>query len=154
TPANYVLYNVGDSISLAPELSWNHELGWRFTREDMALSATLFYITFKDRQLSTTNSDGDYEMINVGDVTNKGLELEWSGLLTYNFNYYTSHTYTESEQKDDIISSNAPLPTAGKQLANVPKNMFNANLGYDNGRFYSNLTGKYVGAFYGDLTND
>ncbi len=42
TPPNYVLYNVGDSLSTKPELSWNHELGWRFQQEDMLLSATLF----------------------------------------------------------------------------------------------------------------
>jgi iron complex outermembrane receptor protein len=154
TPANYVLYNAGDSISLAPELSWNQEVGWRFTDDDMALSATLFHISFKDRQVSSTNPDGDYEMLNVGTVVNKGLELEWSGLLPHNFNYYTSYTYTDSEQKDEVITRNTPLPTAGKQLANVPKNMFNASVGWDNQRFYANAVGKYVGAYYGDLTND
>ena len=154
TPPNYVLYNVGDSLSLAPELSWNQELGWRYNTDAMSLSATLFHISFTDRQVSSTNADGDFEMINVGDVVNKGLELEWSGLLPHNFNYYTSYTYTESEQKDDIISRSSPLPTDGKQLANVPKNMFNASLGYDDGRFYGNVVGKYVGAYYGDLMND
>lgn len=154
TPPNYVLYNVGDSISTKPELSWNQELGWRFTKDDMALSATLFHISYRDRQLSTTNSDGDYEMLNVGSVVNKGLELEWSGLLPYNFNYYTSYTYTDSEQKDDITIRNRNLPTAGKQLANVPKNMLNASIGWDNKRYYANIAGKYVGSYYGDLTND
>ena len=41
-------------------------------------------------------------MLNVGSVVNKGLELEWSGLLPYNFNYYTSYTYTSAEQQDDV----------------------------------------------------
>ncbi len=106
TPSNYVLYDTAESISLAPELSWNQELGWRYTDKNTALSATLFHIAFKDRQLSTTNTDGDYEMINVGTVVNQGLELEWSGLLPHNFNYYTSYTYTDSTQKDDIVSKN------------------------------------------------
>ncbi|MCZ7018867.1 TonB-dependent receptor domain-containing protein, partial [Salmonella enterica] len=118
TPPNYVLYNKGDSVSLKPELSWNQELGWRFTEDDVALSATLFYISFKDRQLSTTDLNGDYAVINVGKVDNKGLELEWSGLLPHNFNYYASYTYTQSEQKDNLLSKNVLLPTAGKQLAN------------------------------------
>ncbi|MBB1174717.1 TonB-dependent receptor domain-containing protein, partial [Klebsiella pneumoniae] len=55
TPPNYVLYNVGDSLSTKPELSWNHELGWRFQQEDMLLSATLFYMRYSDRQISTTD---------------------------------------------------------------------------------------------------
>lgn len=154
TPPNYVLYNKGDSLSLKPELSWNQELGWRYTEDAMALSATLFYITFKDRQLSTTDLNGDFVMANVGSVNNKGLELEWSGLLPHNFNYYASYTYTQSEQQDDFVSKNALLPTSGKQLANVPKNMFNLVFGYDDSRFYGNIAGKYVGSFYGDLTNN
>ena len=154
TPPNYVLYNVGDSINTKPELSWNHELGWRFQREDMLLSATLFYMRYSDRQISTTNADGDFEMMNIGSVESKGMELEWSGKLPYNFNYYTSYTYTDSEQKDDISIRNKNLPTAGKQLANVPKNMLNASIGWDNKRYYANIAGKYVGSYYGDLTND
>ncbi|QIH06290.1 MULTISPECIES: TonB-dependent receptor [unclassified Pseudomonas] len=154
TPPNYVLYNKGDSISLKPELSWNQELGWRYSEDNMALSATLFYITFKDRQISTTDLNGDYVVANVGEVKNRGLELEWSGLLPHNFNYYASYTYTKSEQMDDLTNKNVLLPTSGKQLVNVPENMFNLSLGYDDSRYYGNVVGKYVGAFYGDLTND
>lgn len=154
TPPNYVLYNKGDSISLKPELSWNQELGWRYSEEAMALSATLFYIQFKDRQISSTDLNGDYVVTNVGKVDNKGLELEWSGLLPHNFNYYASYTYTRSEQKNDLINKGVLLPTSGKQLTNVPENMFNLSLGYDDTRFYGNVVGKYVGSYYGDLTND
>ncbi|MDP1068915.1 TonB-dependent receptor domain-containing protein, partial [Klebsiella pneumoniae] len=43
-PQNYVLYDKGlDSINSKPETSWNHELGWRFTGDDMTVAATLFY---------------------------------------------------------------------------------------------------------------
>ncbi|AKL44116.1 TPA: TonB-dependent receptor [Serratia marcescens] len=155
TPPNYVLYNVGDSLSTKPELSWNHELGWRFQQEDMLLSATLFYMRYSDRQISTTNSAGDYEMMNIGNVENKGLELEWSGQLPHNFNYYTSYTYTESKQKSDIVSNGGlPLPTSGKEVPNVPKNLLNMTLGYDDGLYYGSVSGKYVSSFYGDLTND
>ena len=88
-------------------------------------------------------------------MESKGLELEWSGKLPYNFNYYTSYTYTHSEQKDDIVSNGGhPLPTAGKTVPNVPKNMLNASLGYDDGLYYGSFGGKYVSSFYGDLTND
>ncbi len=155
TPPNYVLYNKGDSISLKPELSWNQELGWRFATEDVALSATLFYLQFKDRQVSSYNvAAGDYEMLNVGKVINKGVELELSGLLPHDFNYYASYTYTESEQQDDLLYRGVNLPTEGKTVAGVPKNMFNASLGWDDGRYYSNIVGKYVGKQYGDMTND
>lgn len=158
-PQNYALYDKGaGSIDLEPETSWNHELGWRYSGGDMTLAATLFYMDFKNRQVSSKDINGDSADINVGAVTNKGLELEWSGLLPHHFNYYTSYTYTKAEQQDDMTVYNAGqailLPTSGKQFANVPKNMLAANIGYDDGRFYGTFGGKYTSKLYGDLTND
>src|SRR5476651_1651230 len=158
-PQNYVLYDKGvGSLDSKPELSWNQELGWRYTGEDMTLAATLFYMQFKNRQLTSLDSNGDSADINAGTVINKGLELEWSGKLPHNFNYYTSYTYTSSEQQDDltVYSAGKPivLPTSGKQFANVPKNMLAANIGYDDGRFYGTFGGKFTSKLYGDLTND
>lgn len=154
TPPNYVLYNVGDSISLKPELSWNNELGWRYQTEDMALSATLFYLKFKNRQVSSRDEAGNYEMLNVGEVENRGLELQFSGLLPHNFNYYTAYTYTEAEQQNDTMYYGVLVPTKGKQVAGVPKNLFTLSLGYDDGRYYGNVAGRFVDNQYGDLTND
>ncbi len=60
-------------------------------------------------------------MMNIGNVENKGLELEWSGQLPHN-STTTSYTYTESKQKSDIVSNGGlPLPTSGKEVPNVPK---------------------------------
>ncbi|MDO9345103.1 MAG: TonB-dependent receptor [Pseudomonas sp.] len=158
-PQNYVLYDKGaGSIDAKPETSWNHELGWRYTDDDMTVAATLFYMQFKDRQVSSRDINGDFADINAGSVNNSGLELEWSGLLPNHFSYYTSYTYTKAEQQDDLTVYNAGkailLPTSGKQFANVPKNMLAANIGYDDGRFYGTFGGKYTSKLYGDLTND
>jgi len=158
-PQNYVLYDKGvGSIDSKPETSWNQELGWRYTRPDMTLAATLFYMQFKNRQLSSQDVNGDSADINAGTVINKGLELEWSGLLPHNFNYYTSYTYTRATQQDDLTVFNKgvaiTLPTAGKQFANVPTNMLAANIGYDNGKYYGTFGGKLTSKLYGDLTND
>ncbi len=103
-----MLYDKGvDSINSKPETSWNHELGWRFTGDDMTVAATLFYMQFKDRQVSSKDVNGDFADINAGSVNNSGLELEWSGLLPHHFNYYTSYTYTKAEQQDDLTVYNA-----------------------------------------------
>lgn len=154
TPQNYVLYNKGDSISLAPEMSWNHELGYRFQNEDMLLSASLFYMRYSNRQISSSLPDGSYEMINAGNVESKGLQLEWGGNLPHNFNYYTSYTYTDSEQKQDVEYKGVAMPTSGKQLPNVPKSLLNLSLGYDDGLYYGSVSSKYVSSFYGDMANN
>lgn len=154
TPQNYVLYNSGDSISLDPEITWNNELGYRFQTKDMLFSATAFYMNYKNRQLSSRTVDGDYEMINVGKVETKGVEFEWSGNLPYNFNYYLSYSYTDAKQKDNIRAYGVSLPTEGKQVPGSSKNALTATLGYDNGRYYGNFTGRYLSSFYGDMTNN
>lgn len=158
-PQNYVLYDPGTgSIDSKPETSWNHELGWRYTEQDMTLAATLFYLQFKDRQVSSKDVNGDFADINAGAVDNSGLELEWSGLLPHHFNYYTSYTYTRAKQKDDLTVFNngaaIELPTSGKQFTNVPKNMLAANIGYDDGSYYGTFGAKLTSKLYGDLTND
>lgn len=153
-PQNYVLYNADDSISLKPELSVNNELGWRYQTQDMLLSATVFNMHYKNRQISSQNGGGDDVMINAGKVDSRGVELEWSGNLPYNMNYYTSYSYTDSEQKGMAVKKGVYLPTLGKQTPNTSKNVFTAGIGYDNRTWSWNLNGNYTGPFYGDLTND
>jgi len=154
TPQNYALYNTGDSISTKSELSWNNELGWRYQSNNINYSATLYHLAFTNRQISTKNSDNQYIMKNIGKVVNSGIELELSGLLPKNFNYYASYTYTKSEQKNDISSNGVTLPTKGNQVAGVPKHILNLMLGYDNGVYYGSLAEHIVGKQYGDMTNE
>lgn len=158
-PQNYALYDASeDSINLKPETSWNQELGWRFVEPGLTLSTSLFYMQFQNRQVSSKDASGDATDINAGDVDNYGVEMEWSGLLPHDFNYYTSYTYTRAKQKDDLQVYNngvlVTLPTAGKQSPNVPRHMLAANIGYDNGRYYGTFGAKLTSKLYGDMTND
>lgn len=154
-PHRNALYDSAEeSIDAKEETSLNNELGWRYASDDMALSATLFYLKFKNRLASYQALTGEYLTTNIGEVENKGLELELSGLLPHNFNYYASYTYTEAEQQQNIVRYSTELPTKGKQVAGVPKNMFNLSLGYDDGRWYGNVVGKFVDNQFGDLTNN
>lgn len=153
-PQNYVLYYADDSISLDPEISINNELGWRYQTQKMLLSATLFNLHYKNHQLASQNSSGDDLMINAGTVNTKGIELEWSGKLPYNLNYYTSYTYTNSKEKDNLTHNGVVLPTAGKQTPNTSNNVLTAGLGYDDSKWMWNVKGNYASSFYGDMTND
>ena len=154
TPPNYVLYYADDSLSTPPEISVNNELGWRYQTQDMLLSATLFNLHYKNHEIFSKNTSGNDIMINAGTVDSKGVELEWSGKLPHNFNYYTSYTYTDSEQKDNIVRNSTTLVTSGKQTPNTSKNTLTASLGYDNNKWMWNTKANYVSSFYGDMTND
>lgn len=154
TPQNYVLYNSGDSLSLDPELSLNNELGWRYQTEKMLLSATLFNMGYKNRQISSQDASNDSIMINAGKVNSRGLELEWGGNFAKNFNYYLSYSYIDTEQKNNVTSRGVELPTKGKEIPNTSKNLLTASVGYDDNMWSWNFKGNYTGPFYGDMTND
>ncbi|MGL9733494.1 MAG: TonB-dependent receptor domain-containing protein [Symbiopectobacterium sp.] len=81
------------------------------------MSTSLFYIAFIDRQISSSNVDLEYEMINAGKVENKGIEAKLSGKLQHNFNYFASYTYTDTKKRDDIVINGSTLPTTGKRSA-------------------------------------
>lgn len=78
-PQNYVLYDPGTgSIDSKPETSWNHELGWRYTEQDMTLAATLFYLQFKDRQVSSKTSTATLPISTPVQSTTAG--WNWNGV--------------------------------------------------------------------------
>ncbi|MFC5472416.1 TonB-dependent receptor [Paraherbaspirillum soli] len=161
-PQNYTLFDFtalpnGTVVRKAdqkPETAWSQELGWRYSTERAALSTTLFYIDFRNRQAQMSDVDGTKFNYNVGQVINKGLELEGSYALTKTVNAYGSYSYTSSVQQENFLNNGTLLPTKGKQFGNIPRQMLSASLGYDDKRFFSTFTGKYTSSVYGDLTND
>ncbi|MGX8884268.1 TonB-dependent receptor family protein [Methylovorus sp. SPW-M1] len=164
---NQVYYNVTSNIRVPavasiygnqslgqqnPETTLNQEIGWRYTTPELLLSAAVFYDQFKNRQVSFT-SLGTTSYLNAGKVATQGLELSANGKLPNNFNYRGAWTYVKAEQDEDYTQNGVVADTKGKQLFNTPKNLASAGIGYDDGRFYSNLLARYTGSFYGDLEN-
>ncbi|MDP5007549.1 MAG: TonB-dependent receptor, partial [Glaciimonas sp.] len=161
-PQNYTLYDytalpngtLARKADQQPETAWSHEFGWRYVTPNTSLAATVFYTDFKNRQASMTNIDGITFNYNAGTVKNTGIELEGSYALTKTLNVHAAYTFTSSKQQDDFLTNGVLLPTKDKQFGNIPRQMLNASVGYDDRRFFSGLTGKYTGSIYGDLTND
>lgn len=150
TPPNYALYNGGDSASSSPEKSWNKELGWRYQSQDLQLGVSLFDMSYKNRLVSTQNHDGDYELLNLGDVDNKGIEFNYKQQLPVDFNTFASFTYTDAKQHNDLTSGDDTYATSGKHVANVPSKILNLGAGYAIPDFYLNLSGNFSSGFYGD----
>ncbi|MGS0742644.1 TonB-dependent receptor [Glaciimonas sp. GG7] len=161
-PQNYTLYDYtvlpnGTVVRKAdqlPETSWSQELGWRYTTERAAFGATLYYISFRNRMAQVADTDGTTFNFNVGNVVNKGVELEGSYALTKTVNVHSAYSYTSAIEQDNFVTNGVTLPTKGKQFTNTPRQMLSASLGYDDKRFFTTLTGKYTSSVYGDLTNN
>ncbi|HEY0285547.1 MAG TPA: TonB-dependent receptor [Pseudomonas sp.] len=137
-----------------PELTWNQELGWRYSTDNTLISAAVFYDRFKNRQASYEELTGVTSYFNAGKVTTKGLELAVNGKLPANFNYFTSWTLLKSTQESDYTAGGFTADTQGNQLYDTPRQLLSAGIGYDNQAFYTNFLGRHTGSYYGDLANN
>lgn len=137
-----------------PELTWNQEIGWRYSTDKTLVSAALFYDQFKNRQAAYQQLTGVTSYFNAGSVTTQGLELSVNGKLPANFNYFSSLTLLSAEQDSNYSAGGHSADTKGKQLFDTPRQLFNAGIGYDNQAFYANFLGRYTGSYYGDLANN
>jgi iron complex outermembrane receptor protein len=147
----YGRINGGDKQK--PELTWNQEIGWRYSTDKTLVSAAVFYDKFKDRQAAYSPVTGVTEYFNAGNVTTKGLELAVNGKLPANFNYFGSFTWLSSTQDSDYSAGGLTVDTQGNQLYDAPHRLVSAGVGYDNEAFYANFLGRYTGSYYGDLAN-
>lgn len=158
-PANYTLYESGNSQNLLPETSVNLDAGYRFQGDWLISSATVFYTDFKNRQASSRDATGSYITYNVGNVRNYGVELETGTRPINGFGVYGSLAYTSSVMTSDFAtydSTGKPvlLPTSGKTFVDTPTWLAGIGLSYTQNGFFSDLKTRYTGMRYSTLLND
>jgi len=160
--ANLIKSSSGNTItemyepSVKAEKSTNLDIGTRVKGDWGKVSATVFYVDFKDRIASSYDPElGLSHSWNVGDSTTKGLELEGGTAPLHGFSLYGSATYTSSKLDSNMPSGvNSYYSTAGKQFPDTPKYMASASVQYATGPYMVNLTAKYTGKRYLTLEND
>lgn len=139
------------SGSLEPETSKTFELGLRYHNGRFQGVAALYHVTFDNRLLNASTAAPilglPAVLSNVGSVETKGIELGGQFEITDNLSLYASYTYNDSQYQDDVLSSTGvvEMATAGKTVVNSPKNLFKAELSYEQGGFFSALSLSYTG---------
>jgi len=149
------------AVNVKEEVSTNWELGYRYYQNDLSLTATLFYIDYRDRIATAfdpiNNTRTNY---NVGDSTTKGIELESAWRFLPEWSIYGSFSYTHNRMEQNLrtqLTTNGPvvtLLTAGKAFPDVPEYLAGAALQYRNGPWSADLSAKYTGHRYSTLVND
>ena len=164
SPTNFALLQ--NSGGLKPETSTTYEFGWRYNVADVQAVAAIYYVDFKDRLLANTIGSGivgnPVVLQNVGDVQSEGVELGVRWAFADDWNWYNSVSYNVSEYQNDVIRSTIVaglpvttiIPTGGKQVVDVPKELFKSELGYDNGTIFGKLGLDYTGKRFFTYTND
>ena len=142
-------------LSYDPEYSWNYELGLKSSWLDnrFIFNTALFYIDWKDQQITQLLSANDWVIKNAGESHSQGFEVELlarpiTGLeLTAGFGY-TDAKY--DDYKDPLAGANYD----DKRISNAPEYTYNlaAQYRYASG-FFARVDLLGVGGSYYDDAN-
>ena len=123
TTPQQIVYN-----GVAPEVTKNYELGYRFTNRDIVASVAAYFNKYNNRVVTTIDNDPNSPTFNtnidrnVGAVETQGVEGSIGWRITETVSLYTSATYTDSElQQDQVFGLTTVLPTKGKKVVETPE---------------------------------
>jgi iron complex outermembrane recepter protein len=117
----------GPNLSMVPSKSKNYEIGLKaFVTSNTRINVALFKVDTKN-EIVVTASNASLQNVygSIADTERKGIEFSLDSQLPYNFNFYQTYTYLDSEFKNtfnNLISNVSSTVSAGNRLAGVYKN--------------------------------
>lgn len=167
-PPNFVFSNIGSNVMVGAdgigqlrgdvqaETSVNTDIGYRHQDSKFIATFTMFFVDFKNRQATAYDPVVDRSSYtNVGDVKNRGFEIEVGNMPVNGFSFYGSYGFSDSEIKENLESAEGIfLPTAGKEMPLTPRHKMSLSAEYQNGAFWTRLKARATGKQAGTLTND
>ena len=147
-----------DYSRVKPETADNFDLGYRYSGRQFALSATAYYIKYKDKIVALsgtaakdyTNTAGSV-LANVGGTEAYGTELAGSCRLGGGFSLLGTFSATHA-----IYTANTPDGTISKdkKVVDTPENIGSYGVLYNKEGLSLGLVGKTTGKLYGTYSND
>ncbi len=161
----------GSAANLKPETSTTVDLGFRFKREMLQGSVSLYHADFKDRLLNVASCPGiagcPSTFINVGKVETQGIETAAVLKLAPEWSWFNSFTYNDSKYKADYFDNGYTNPAlassdpqshvvraSGKQVVDTAKMLFNTELSYENPVWFARGGAKFTDKRYYTYLND
>lgn len=144
--------------NMKPETSTTVESGYRFKNETLQASIAAYFTDFRDRMLSISSTPGivggPATFASVGKVRSTGVEAAMSWSPVQNMTWFNSVSFNDSTYRSDYMNGTTLVNTAGKQVVDAPKMMFNTEVGYESGGWFGNIGGKYTGERFYTYLND
>lgn len=138
---------------LKPTTGQQHEIGIKYQPKDSASSVTLSAFDLRKQNVPTTdpNDPTGTDIIQVGEVRSRGIELSGIAALTPELNLIANYTY-------DKVINTKDTDYQGKRPYNVPEHTGSlwADYTFKNGGLKGFGVGggaRYVGSTYGDSAN-
>ena len=95
----------------------------------------------------STNNRRD--TINAGKAETEGYEISWKQPLLNGFDLSTNYTKTFSK----MLENETAPDSVGKQLTDIPRDMYSMILGYDEGKWFGSIGVEYASKVYSTDTN-
>jgi iron complex outermembrane receptor protein len=166
-PPNFVFGNAGTNVQFVngvavlkgdvqAETSVNTDIGYRHQDDKYIATLTVFDVNFKNRQATAFDEVSQASSYtNVGDVRNRGFEIEANNMPIHGWSFYGSIGYQKSEIKNDLrFSATAVLPTAGKEMPNTPRWKSGLAAEFQDGAFWMRAKARATSKQQGTLVND
>lgn len=113
--------------ALDPETARQYEIGFKHSALDQSLTASLslFHLTKQNVLTPDQNTPDPDDRIAVGEIRNRGLEMDISGRVTPHVNLIATYTYNDMEITKDNDGNQ------GNRRRNVPRHMGSVWARYD-----------------------
>jgi iron complex outermembrane receptor protein len=117
----------GPNLSMVPSKAKNYEIGLKaFVTSNTRVNVALFKVdTTNEIVVTASNASIQNVYGSIANTERKGIEFSLDSRLPYNFNFYQTYTYLDSEFKntfENLISNVRSNVNAGNRLAGVYKN--------------------------------
>jgi iron complex outermembrane receptor protein len=117
----------GPNLSMVPTKSKNYEIGLKaFVTSNTRVNVAFFKVDTKNEIVVTNSASGQNVYGSSANTERKGIEFSLDSRLPYNFNFYQTYTYLDSEFKNSFLnyvgSNNSTSVAVGNRLAGVYKN--------------------------------
>ena len=113
----------GPNLSMVPSKSKNYEVGLKaFVTSNTRINVALFKVDTKNEIVVVDNLQSQNKYDSIANTERKGFEFSLDSRLPYNFNFYQTYTYLDSEFKNSFTSVGGVFTAAGNRLAGVYKN--------------------------------
>jgi iron complex outermembrane receptor protein len=140
----------GPNLSMVPSKSKNYEIGLKaFVTSNTRVNLALFKVDTKNEIIVVDNKLSQNQYDSTANTERKGIEISLDSRLPYNFNFYQTYTYLDSEFKNSFTNTVGGFVAAGNRLSGVYKNTAYTELSWKYPAF--NFSSAIENIYYSDV---
>jgi iron complex outermembrane receptor protein len=140
----------GPNLSMVPSKSKNYEIGLKaFVTSNTRVNLALFKVDTKNEIIVVDNKLSQNQYASTANTERKGIEFSLDSRLPYNFNFYQTYTYLDSEFKNSFTNTIGGFVAAGNRLSGVYKNTAYTELSWKYPAF--NFSSAIENIYYSDV---